>query len=430
VGLLSFLGLERRSGELTSTLENPQPWLFDALGRSGTGPTVNLDTTLGIPAFWTGCRIIRETIASLPFEAFYNKGDGIHPATNRPEYSLLTVEPSSDMSATTFRDIMAFNAETVGNAYARIRRDLSGFIESFEWIDPSRVEVWARWKNDTTREIFYKIRPLPGVPGSQTIELDHDEMIHLARMSGNGVTGRSIIDVCRDAFGMMLSTQTYGYEFYNNGAMPSGLFHTASNLTKDQKDQIIKDYKERYSGSKKSGSIIVTSNGAQYQHLSSTPSDAKWIETMQLSGQQIAQMMGIPQHLMGILERSTNNNIEQQSIDFVVHCIRPRIKQWEAEFNRKLWLTAANRNKFFTKFNLNALLRGDTAARGEYYNKMFNIGAMNRDEIRSLENMNPIPDSNGKEFYVPLNMHPVSQPYPIDKNQPNTTPQDGNKKAA
>lgn len=395
------------------------------LGINGDSPSVNLDSTLGLPAFWTGCRIIRETIESMPFEVLQKKSDGKYPATLRPEYTLLSVEPCAAMSANSFVGIMAFNVEVYGNAYARIRRDEKSIAISLEPIDNARVEVWSRWTDYTTREVYYKVKPMHGAPSQDMLVLDHDEMIHLSMMSHDGIVGRSVIEVCREALGMMLSAQKYGKEFYDNGAMPSGILSTKMDLTENQSQQIAKDWREKNSGAKNSGKVVVLSNGAEYQHISSTPADAKWVETMQFTGQQIAQMMRIPQHLMGILERSTNNNIEQQSIDFVVHCIRPRIKQWEGEFNRKLWLTPTNRTRYFTKFNLNALLRGDTAARGEFYTKMVNMGAMNRDEVRDLENMNPIPDGNGKEFFIPLNMHPASEPFP---NQ--TPPQDGNKKAA
>lgn len=414
MGVLSFLGLQKRSD--VSTLSNPQPWLVNLFG--GTDPAINADSVYGIPAFWTGIRVIQETIASLPFEVFLHRGDGVYPATNRPEYTLLSLEPCESMSAYDFKSRVASNLEIYGNAYAKIYRNEAGIVERLEWIDPTRVQVLVRWIDNVTTEVKYKILPPPSVTNFKEEILDYDQILHFKIMS-DGIMGRSMITACKEALGLMLTSQKYGYEFYKNGAMPSGIFSTPSNLTRDQKDLIIKDWSERNTGYGNSGKIVVLSNGAQYQHISSTPADAKWLESMHFTSVQIGQMLRIPQHLMGNLERATNNNIEQQTIDFIVHGIRPRIKGWENEYNRKLWLTPTNRNKYYVKANLNAMMRGDSLGRAEFYNKMMQIGVMNQDEIRGLEELNPIPGGHGKTYLVPLNMRPIDTPFEQTQNTQN-----------
>ncbi|HMA78509.1 MAG TPA: phage portal protein, partial [Candidatus Paceibacterota bacterium] len=102
------------------------------------------------------------------------------------------------------------------------------------------------------------------------------------------------------------------------------------------------------------------------------------------------------------LDRATNNNIEQQSIDYVVNTLRPWIKRHEQEYNRKLFTANDKEQGYFVRFNMEGLLRGDSKSRSEYYSKMFNIGAMSQNEIRNLEKMNPI--EGGDTHYTPVNL--------------------------
>ena len=84
-------------------------------------------------------------------------------------------------------------------------------------------------------------------------------------------------------------------------------------------------------------------------------------------------------------------------------CINPNSVRIEQALYRDL-LTETQRRKLFFKFNTNGLMRGDTAARTQYYNVMRQNGVLNADEIRSLEDFNDIPDGLGKVYFVNGNM--------------------------
>lgn len=152
-----------------------------------------------------------------------------------------------------------------------------------------------------------------------------------------------------------------------------------------------------------------------YTPISINPTDSGLIQSLKYGVEESARMYRIPLHMMASLERATNNNIEHQGIEFVVYCILPSVKRWENELNRKLFLTPETRKRFFVRFNIDTLLRGDSAARAAYYSSMFNIGVLSQNDIRRLENMNPI-GPEGDKYYVQLNMG-----QPVNNNSSNDT---------
>src|SRR5690606_36695974 len=134
-----------------------------------------------------------------------------------------------------------------------------------------------------------------------------------------------------------------------------------------------------------------------------TAEDAQFLETRKFQRTEIAGLYRIPPHMIGDLERATFSNIEQQSIDFVVFTLLPWVRRWEEAISRDL-LPEEDREEYFAEFDLKGLLRGDAQSRAEYYNKLFNVGSLSQNDIRRLENENPI--EGGDRYFVPLNMVP------------------------
>lgn len=393
MGLLSFFGLQRRSDSVSN---NELMRILLGGNTTKAGQNVTVDTSFGIPALWAGFRMLGHTMASLPLEVFERQKGGEYPAVDHPIYELLTKQPSQLYNAFNWKEMMQVNLESFGNAYARIYRKKAEVYE-LEWLDPNNVTVLY---NRTKRIKKYKVRY--GGDASDEEILDHDQILHLMIMSKDGLIGRSPINACKEALGMMLSAQEYGAEFFANGAVPSGIFSTPAELTPAQVTQLQNLWKEKYQGSKNAGNVAIMHSGARFEQISAKPVDADFVKTMKWTGEQVAQMLGIPPHILGVLDRSTNNNIEQQSTDLVVHGVRPRAKCWEVELNTKLFLTPETRKRFHIRYNLDSLLRGDTAARGEFYSKLFNIGVLSPNDIRLQEHMNARP--GGDEYFVQVNM--------------------------
>ena len=177
-------------------------------------------------------------------------------------------------------------------------------------------------------------------------------------------------------------------------------------------------WNSKYTGTEQAGGVIVLENGMEYTPLTLKPADAQFIETSKLSIADIARIYRVPLHMIGELDRATFNNIEHLSLEFVRNTLRPWLKNWEQELQRKL-LTAAEKKTMFFRFNVDALLRGDTTARTAYYRTMFSVGAMSQNDIRGLENMNKV--EGGDTYYRPLNMVDILEPADAGLTNPGDT---------
>lgn len=395
----------------TRSLNNPSvsladPAAYELFGGtpSKSGQIVNEDTALRHSAVYACVRIIGQSIASLPLEVFEAKenGDSV-PATSHPVYQLVNQDPSEVCSSYDFRNAMQKHLTLAGNAYARIYRDQFGRPVELEILPASKVSTYKK-----NRKTYYYLNDTQEV-------LLRTDIIHLLNMSDDGITGKSAVQVARETIGSNLAAVEYGSSVYENGAHIKGVLLHPAKLAPDAYARLRETWRSQYSGARNAGSIPVLEQGMKFEAISLSPADSKFLESMKAGVEDIARIFGVPLHLIGALDRATFNNVEQMSLEYVVHTLRPICKNWEQELNRKLFLPS-ERGRYFVRFNLDGLLRGDTKSRGEYYRNMFNIGALSPNDIRRLENLNSRPD--GDEYFTPLNM--TTDPNQVqNENQPN-----------
>ena len=189
----------------------------------------------------------------------------------------------------------------------------------------------------------------------------------------------------------------------------SGYITTDVPLTADARDRVTNSFSQNYLGLSNAGKVPVLDVGMKFIPLSLSPDDAQFVESHKMSIPEVARIFNIPPHLIADLERSTFSNIEQLSREFVTYTLRPWIKQWEAELNRKLFLEE-EKGRFKIRFNINSLLRGDTASQSQQIDTVMKWGIMSINEVRqTFFDMNPIEDEIGNKNLVPLNMVDPSQ---------------------
>ena len=206
----------------------------------------------------------------------------------------------------------------------------------------------------------------------------------------------------RKTLGEAINTLKYGNDFYRNGARLTGVIEVPQKLDTDALKNLRQSWSDLHEGPKAKTGTAILEQGSTYKPISLSPVDADFLQNRKFGVEEIARIFRIPLHLLQHLDRATNNNIEQQSIDYVVNTLRPWIKRHEQEYNRKLFTANDKEQGYFVRFNMEGLLRGDSKSRSEYYSKMFNIGAMSQNEIRNLEKMNPI--EGGDTHYTPVNL--------------------------
>ncbi len=391
-----------RSGE-TSGLENPSSWLFNVFagGYSKSGIAVNDESALTLSAVYACNRILSDSLASLPVGLFRSDPSGnIIPASNRAENRLIATSPSEFYTSYNFRSTLQFHLGMRGNAFARILRDGRGGARQLRILHPNLVTpFWYQGK------LFYEVQPdtTTGFPEKREI-LSPDEILHIAAMSTDGVMGRSPITVLRDTIGIGLGNRDYIATIQKNGGRLRGILKHPNKLS----PEAITNLRTNFKGAMKDGDFPILENGVEFSSVSLSPADAEFINTAKITMQDIARVYRIPPHMIGDLERATFSNIEHQSIEFVKNTLLPWIKNWESELNRKL-LPLDLQDTHFFRFNVEGMLRGDIRARMEAYTKAIQWGILNRDEVRELENRNPIPDGLGEVFLTPLNMAPLTE---------------------
>lgn len=127
-----------------------------------------------------------------------------------------------------------------------------------------------------------------------------------------------------------------------------------------------------------------------YQSFTIPPEDMQYLESRSFSRTEVASMFNVPPHMIGALENATFSNISEQAVQYVKYTIMPWVKLWEQELNYKLFTTSELKAGYYVKFNLAGLLRGTPKDRADFYKIMVDIGAYTRQEVRALEDMNPI----------------------------------------
>jgi len=378
------------------TLGNPATWVYDIFGGpTPSGIYVDEETAIKFSAVFACVRILSETIASLPFNVYKQTGRSKEVALEHRVQYLIHNEPNTLMTSFVFRETMQACVSLWGNAYAEIIRDRSYRPLSLEIHHPSVVtpkQVTVEGQKMLVYFIKGRTAPVLGL-----------DMIHIPGLSFDGIKGKSPIQVAKDNIGLGLAQEQFGSEFFKNGTAFNGYLKTDAKLSKEQFERALAQWQTRWSGEGNRWKTPLLEGNLDYKTIGIPPEQAQWIASRQFQLSEVTRIFRIPPHLVGDLSRSTNNNIEHQGIEFVVHTMRPWVVRWEQEFNRKLF-TAAEVKNHYTKINLDGLLRGDSAARATLYQRGINDGWLSRNEVRELEDRNPVDGLD--EYLVPMNMAP------------------------
>ncbi|WP_206109142.1 phage portal protein [Paenibacillus sp. RUD330] len=390
--------------ERSATLANPDSWLVDWLmdgEPASSGILVNETTALHSTAVFACVRILAETIASLPLQLYQQrKQGGKEVAYSHPLHSILHDSPNEEMTAFVFIETLMGHLATWGNAYAEIEWDGAGRVIGLWPLRPDQT-----WVNrDANGAIwFHTIIQRTG----DAVVLPAYRVLHIPGLGFDGLKGYSPISKQREAIGLTLATEKYGATYFGNGARPGGVIETTRKIG-DQAaiDRFRNQWNDMHSGLQKQHRIAILEEGMQYKQIGLPPEDSQFLQTRKFQLGEIARIFRVPPHMIGDLERSTNNNIEHQSIEFVMHTIRPWVVRWEQAIKLKL-LTRPERKKYEALFNVNGLMRGDYKSRQEGLNIMRQNGIINANTWLEMEDMNPIDGPEGEAYLVNGNMTPV-----------------------
>jgi len=367
------------------------------LGNSTSGKRVNERSAMQMTAVYSCVRILSEAVASLPLHFYEYSGDGSKAkAINHPLYFLLHDEPNPEMSSYTFREVLMTHLLLWGNAYAQIIRNGKGEVIALYPLMPDRMNVDRDEKGQIYYEYHMSTDDAPTMKGS-TVKLAAYDVLHIPGLGFDGLVGYSPIAMAKNAIGMAIACEEYGAKFFANGAAPSGVLEHPGTL-KDP-TRVRESWTQTFGGSSNSNKVAVLEEGMKYTPISISPEQAQFLETRKFQINEIARIFRVPPHMVGDLEKSSFSNIEQQSLEFVKYTLDPWVSRWEQAMVRSL-LSAEEKKKYFIKFNVDGLLRGDYQSRMNGYAVARQNGWMSANDIRELENLDKIPAELGGDLYL------------------------------
>ena len=393
MGILSGL-FRTRDGPKNATSGSAYSFF---MGSSAAGKSVNERSAMQMTAVYACVRILSESIAGLPLHMYRYEDDGSKTkAVEHPLYHLLHDEPNPEMTSFIFRETLMSHLLLWGNAYAQIIRNGKGDIIALYPLMPNRMKV----ERDAKGQLYYEYQTMkedaPTMKGA-VYQLYPNEVLHVPGLGFDGLVGYSPIAMAKNAIGLAIAAEEYGSKFYANGAAPSGVLEHP-NVLKDPA-KVRDSWNAAFGGSSNAHRVAVLEEGMKYTPISISPNEAQFLETRKFQINEIARIFRVPPHMVGDLEKSSFSNIEQQSLEFVKYTLNPWVCRWEQALQRAL-LDDDEKGKYFFRFNVEGLMRGDYQSRMNGYATARQNGWMSANDIRELENLDRIPAEEGGDLYL------------------------------
>jgi len=351
---------------------------------------------LKVSAYFACLRAISEDSAKLPFHIMQTIKARIRKkAIDHPSYRCIHTEPNPNMTAMSFWETFTSHAIAWHGGFAEIRRDGRGNVKQLWPIHPSRVEL--KWDGE---ELVYLVHT-DDLNGNHAVTLRQRDMLAIHGLGPDGTHGYMLADLAAQSVHSAQEAQNYGTAYFSNDTTPGGILEFPKKLSDAAVERLRATWNKEHQGSLKAHNMKVLEEGGIFKPITSDPDKAQLVGLRQHEVEDLARWFRVPPHIIQHLLRATFSNIEHQSIEYAQHALMPWAIRTEQELDRKLFVPG---EPFYTKRNLDALMRGDMVRRSQYYRTMFNIGSMSQNDIRDLEDMNEI--ENGDVYYVAGNLLP------------------------
>jgi len=369
-----------------------------------SGVQINNTSALRYAAFFACLKVLAEDVGKLPIKLYKERPDrGRDVAKGHKVHRLISRRPNAFMTASEFWEMCVVHVVLRGNFYA-FKVMVGGEVVELLPLSPGAVvpklrDDWSLWYDvkfaNGTRDVL---------PASQ--------IFHVRGLSLDGFRGLSALEYARETLGLGIAAERHGAKLFVNGANPGGALETEQTLTDEVFDRVKTSWNEKHTGLENSHKVAILEGGLKWTSVTMTNTDAQWLENRKHTDNQICGLLRVPPHKIAILDRSTNNNIEHQSLDYVNDGLMPHLNRIENRIRVDL-LNERDEEDHFAKFNVAALLRGDMKARSQFYKDMVYIGAYSPNDVLELEDRNP--RELGDIYLTPSNMNINGRP--ADENQ-------------
>ncbi len=370
-------------------------WYGPVETATPAGIDVTPDNALRVSAVYGCIRILREALGHLPFLVYERTGDDSREkATDNSLWKVLHDRPNRWQTPMAWKEMGVSHLMLRGNFYNVIK---FGGEDMELWpLNPDRVTV----KQTSGGDLIYTYRNKLG----DLIEYEQDDIYHVMGQSLNGITGVGPIEYARNTIGSTIAQETHGASLFKNGGLPAFWIYRPleRKWTKEAQGNFRRGWRRMHGGSENAGNPPIMADGMELRELKLNNRDSQWMESRGLSAEEICRFFGISPHMIGVRSTAPKGDTEQKALEFLMYTLTPLAARFEQAANASLIL---DREKYFTKFNLDALRRADTKSRHEAHNIAVQGGWKSINEVRALEDLNPV--EGGNEVLRPLNMQPA-----------------------
>lgn len=387
-----------------TTLREPEWWRQSGFAATSiSGQSVTPDSALAVSAVYACVLILAESVASLPMSVYRRlPNGGKEVATEHRVHNLLHVAPNDEQTAFEATEYRMVCLGMRGNAYGALALNGRGDVMEIQPLRPQYMQL----DRDSAGRLVFDYQE----PGATRVYAK-DRMWYTRGFGTDGVAGLSPIAVHREAIGYAMTLNEHGSRLFANGAQVGSTIEIPGEWSDTAFNNFKTDFNTQHGGRLNAGKPLILEGGAKFHSIGLSSVDAEFIASLKNAVAEVARIYRIPLHMLNELDKATFSNIEHQSLEFVTRTLLPWLKRIEDSANRDLF-GPLERGKYFVKFNLDALLRGDIKSRYEAYQVAVGgnngPGWMSRNEVRLLEDMNPIDGLD--EIYSPAAQEPVPEP--------------------
>ncbi len=386
--------------EFRSNVEEPDRWLVEYAGGHPTasGQVMTERTAVQLSGVYAAVNLISHAISTSPRHLYQRmSADETRLAVDHPLYPLLRWPPNEEMTQKVFWDAYCGHLLLWGNGYAEIERNGAGEVVALWLLRPDRT--FPRRLNGVggkpTGQLVYAARSSAG----PEVILQPYQVLHTMGYSYDGLRGLSPVALHRESHGLTMAATDYGARFFGNDGRPGGILTTPQKLKPEAAKRLKESWEEAHRGGAQAWRTAVLENDVKWQSIGMPNEDAQWLGTRTFQLSEIARIYNVPLHKLAELSHATFSNIEHQSIEFIRDGVEPWAEAIEQEIERKL-LSPADQKNFYVEHDFSAQLRGDAKSRNEADAIEFQNGFANQDEIRKTRNRNPLPNGEGKTYYI------------------------------
>ena len=341
MGLLArILGTEKRA------MPPIEPYWANFAALHGIG-SASPDYVLSNLAVAARCVQLRsELLASVPLFLFRRTADGGRErADDNPLYGVLHDMFNANQASYEAREFLIRCLDLTGNAYARIEWNARGQVAALWPLLPGDVQVDLLPNGRLRYRVYIQ-------NSRRTMTLVQEEVLHIRGASRDGIIGWSPIAIARGALNLALAHQQTAQSLSDNSLRPSGIVSFPQIMSKEQKDFFRENMDQLMTGAAKAGRMVIMDAGAKYETVSFSPEDAQFLEQRKLANEDVARIFGMPPTSVGITDKATYSNTEQEARSLVQNCIGPLAGRIEAAMQRCLLTDAGRRTSMSSTISM------------------------------------------------------------------------------